>query len=111
MSIGPMGMIGSVAWLATGTGARQRSSTAQQDTADTARQLQLNEKAEQAAGVGQTEQDEETSDRDADGRRPWEIGPESSDDQQTDQATGDRDARPRSKDPTGQRGQQLDLNG
>ena len=111
MSIGPMGMIGSAAGSPLAQGQSGEAQRAEQETADTARQLHMNEKAEQAAGVGQTEQDEETSDRDADGRRPWEIAPESSDDQQADQATGERDALPRSKDPTGLRGKQLDLNG
>jgi hypothetical protein len=111
MSIGPMGMIGSAAGSPLAQGQGDEVHRAQQGTANTARQTRMNEKAEEASGVGQTEQDEEASDRDADGRRPWEIGPESSDDPSTQQALGNGDTLPQSKDPTGQCGQQLDLSG
>ncbi len=111
MSIGPMGMIGSAAASPLAQGQGSEVPRAQQATAENARQTQLNEKAEQAAGVGQTQQDEEASDRDADGRRPWELGPESPDDQATDSAAHPDDSLPQSKDPTGQCGQQLDLSG
>jgi hypothetical protein len=111
MSIGPMGMIGSAAGSPLAQGQGNEVQRAQQDTADSARQMQMNEKAEEASGVGQTEQDEEASDRDADGRRPWEIGPENTDDQPADSTAGDSHALHQSKDPTGQRGRQLDLSG
>ena len=110
MSVGPMGMIGSAAGspLAQGQGADVNK--AQQDSTDHVRQTRLNEKAEQASGVGQTQQDEEAQDRDADGRRPWEIGPEDTGDQQAQQSAED-ESLPKSRDPSGQRGGQLDLTG
>lgn len=109
MSVGPMGMMGSVAGshLAQTKGADVEK--AQQDTTDQSRQAEFNTSAESAAGVGETEEDQETSDRDADGRRLWESpqdrqsgGP--NDTQQTD-------STPCSKDPSGQRGTHLDLTG
>ena len=75
MSVGPMGMVGSAAGAPLAQSQGSDVNRVQQDTASQARQTQMSEKAEQASGVGQTEQDEEATDRDADGRRPWEIGP------------------------------------
>jgi hypothetical protein len=80
-----------------------------QDTTDQARQRQSNEKAEQAAGVGQTEQDEQTTDRDADGRRPWELPPPT--DESTANAAEGSQEGPRSMDPSGLTGRQLDVSG
>jgi hypothetical protein len=37
------------------------------------RQVDTDQNADSAAGIGQTEQDQQTSDRDADGRRIWEV--------------------------------------
>ena len=107
MSIGPMGTIGSAAGSPLAQGQGSEVNRAQQDTADNARQTQAAEKAENAAGIGQTEQDEETADRDADGRRLWEIAPEADEQEQEDSTAGEQ----RSKDPTGQKGGQLDLSG
>ncbi len=110
MSIGPLGMIGSAAGSPLAQGQGHDVQRTQQGAADQARQSQMNDKAEEASGVGQTEQDEEASDRDADGRRPWEAGPEAPEDETPQDAAGD-DSRQGSKDPTGQCGQQLDLSG
>ena len=79
----------------------------QQETADHARDVQSTEKAENAAGVGQTEQDEEATDRDADGRRPWEIMPDADEPEEDVVSPGEV----RSKDPTGAMGGRLDLTG
>src|SRR5688500_13754683 len=47
---------------------------AQQETAQQQRQVQTDAKAELAAGIGTTEeQSGPEGDRDADGRRPWEL--------------------------------------
>ncbi len=74
MSVGPLGMVGSSAGSPLAQSQGSDVNRAQQDTASQSRQTQMSEKAEHASGVGQTEQDEEATDRDADGRRPWEIG-------------------------------------
>jgi hypothetical protein len=108
MSVGPMGMIGSAAGSPLAQTQGADVNRAQQETAGQSRQTQMSEKAEQAAGVGQTEQDEETNDRDADGRRAWEIGPR--------EAQAEADPAPIAspgpgKDPAGVTGRQLDLQG
>lgn len=110
MSVGPMGMAGSAA----GSPLAQRSGSevnrAQQETADQTRQTQAAEKAEKAAGVGETEQDQETSDRDADGRRLWEEAPEESA-REEEEEKEENASQHAGRDPTGQIGGTLDLNG
>jgi hypothetical protein len=68
------------------------------------------QRSESAAGIGETDgQDHETAERDADGRRPWEIpaNPKASD--AADDPSADQSRQ--SKDATGQTGSQLDLCG
>ena len=64
--------------------------------------------AEAASGVGETEQDHESEQRDADGRRPWEKQPTNT---QTEPTVADPAPPAPAKDPSGQRGSQLDLIG
>ena len=71
MSIASLGIVGGLA----GTPLTQRATEAdkvQRETAEQARAAQASEQAENAAGIGQTEEDSQTSERDADGRRLWE---------------------------------------
>ncbi len=107
MSFGSMGMIGSAAGSPLAQGQGSEVNRAQQETADHARQTQASEKAEDAAGIGQTEQDEEASDRDADGRRLWEIAPEQD---QSEQEEPSHEPL-RGKDPSGEKGGKIDLSG
>ena len=107
MSIGPMGTLGSAAGSQLAQGHGSDVNRAQQDTADHTRQTQSADKAEAAGGVGQTEQDEGAADRDADGRRLWESTPEAEEVVQEELESDE----PRNKDPTGQKGGQLDLSG
>ena len=112
MSVGPTNMASSLAAtpLAQTTGAdvdrttHERTNQTQKSKAD--------QKAANVAGVGETEQDSGVSDRDADGRRVWELGDDSNenDEAEQEQSSADKDA-PKSKDATGQRGNQLDLSG
>lgn len=111
MSVGPMGMIGSAAGSPLAQSQGADVNRAQQETAGQARQTQMSEKAEQAAGVGQTEQDEETNDRDADGRRPWEIGPRPAPESQAEAEPPPTPSSCPGKDPAGVTGRQLDLRG
>jgi hypothetical protein len=69
-------------------------------------------KAEQAAGIGATDgEDHTTSDRDADGRRMWELPHKANQaPQDTDTATAEP-IEHHSLDPTGTRGGLLDLSG
>jgi hypothetical protein len=82
----------------------------------TARELraQSDEKAELAAGVGQTDGDEhQTAERDADGRQVWQLRRRGALAQRVDEADADGGPPPenRVKDPTGQSGNMLDLSG
>ena len=104
MSIGPMGGLNSAA----GSQLPQTQGTdldkAKQDTSDQARRTDSDRRAENAASLGETEQDEGTQDRDADGRRILEIT------RRERSAGGGEDPRP-PKDPTGQSGSHIDLSG
>jgi hypothetical protein len=109
MSVGFTGLAGSVA----GSQLPQVKGTdverSQNEMLSQARQVRAAEQSESAAGVGQTEEDQETSDRDADGRRLWEAPPGNRPDPAPEAA--EAGFGPRSKDPTGERGQNLDLSG
>src|SRR5437016_4103766 len=73
MSVGPMGFFGSVA--ATPLAQTQGSDVdrAAQETAGQGRQANNAAKAENAAGIGETDgQEHGAAERDADGRRLWE---------------------------------------
>lgn len=80
-----------------------------QATAAQQRASQADARAESAAGIAETDgQSHDTNERDADGRRPWEIAgraPSS----KTDEAAPE--APLQSRDATGQSGGQLDLTG
>jgi len=106
-----MGMIGSVAGTPLSQAKGTDTEKAAQDTSDQARQDRTDRAAENAAGIGETEQDSETSDRDADGRRLWESQKKSS--QEDDDADGQQKGSdsPQSRDPSGQCGKQIDLCG
>ena len=106
MSVGPMGMMSSIA----GSPLSQASDTerARQDATGQARQAQSHQEAESAEGVGETKQDQETSDRDADGHRLWEQPPDAGQQSEAEQAA---ESETQSKDPSGNRGVNLDLSG
>ena len=109
MSVGPLGgLAGSVAGtqLAQATGSDvERTQT---DAGSQQRRVDADRKAENAAGIGETDgEDHETAERDADGRRIWENTRRNKAAGQSGEA-GDP---PRSKDTTGQSGTLLDLSG
>jgi len=109
-----IGSLGGVASSAAGSPlAQTKGSEAERTEQDaTAQQLRAESehKAEAAAGIGQTDgEDHEPAERDADGRRPWEVGPKSQEDEATERATPRE--LPQGKDATGQSGTQLDLSG
>ena len=77
MSMGPLGAAGSPYAQRHGPDADRNI----QETKDQRRRVQTDEKAELASGVGQTDgEDQFTSERDADGRRPWEAPRQRDDD-------------------------------
>jgi hypothetical protein len=109
MSIASLGIVGG---LAT-SGLAQRTAETDRlpsDANDHSRAFDAAQQAEQAAGIGHAEGDSEATDRDADGRRPWELN---SRPQPTAAKAGpaENPTSALSKDPTGQRGNELDLSG
>jgi hypothetical protein len=108
MSIGSLGIIGGLA----GTPLPQRAAEADkagQESVAQERTVQAGQRAELASGIGQTEEDSQAAERDADGRRPWEQP--SRPKAKTEQAAEEQPAAMRSKDPTGACGGELDLVG
>jgi hypothetical protein len=109
MSVGSLGFFGSIA----ATPAAQRAADTDRVEQDTVRQqgeTKSDLQAEKAAGIGETDGDEhDTNERDADGKRPWEIPAhgKKADGDQHSQALPQR----QSKDVTGATGSQLDLTG
>jgi hypothetical protein len=69
------------------------------------RRVTSEQSAEMAAGIGTTDEDQETSERDADGRMFWEQRA------QTNGLDEDEVRGKQSKDPTGASGNSLDLTG
>jgi len=110
MSVGPLGFFGSIA----ASPAAQRTSDADRVAQDSARQhgeIKNDAQAEKAAGIGETDGDEHsTNERDADGRRPWEIGARNKTEEQ-DAGSDATAALRQSKDASGTSGTQLDLTG
>lgn len=107
-SLGPIlpGVAGAPLAQSRGTETQrsQQLHDTQQRTADQA------QKAEDAAGIAQTDGEEhETEERDADGRRLWEQSPQAA--ATGDAAAGDSPTPHVAKDPTGLSGSQLDLSG
>jgi hypothetical protein len=101
----PLGLAGAAA--ATPLAQRQsETDQAQHEAASHARQASGEKQAENASGIGQTDEDQPAFDRDADGRRIWEIRAprEKEDDEAVPEPT-------QAKDTTGEVGGQLDLSG
>lgn len=111
MSIGSLGIVGGLA----GTPLSQRAAEtdrAERETTEQTRRTQADDRAEQSAGIGQTEEDSGASDRDADGRRPWELPASTSKVKSPVTAADDAaDLSGRPKDPRGETGTRLDLLG
>jgi hypothetical protein len=109
MSIGPMNPIAaSVIGSTYGMNRASDIERTQQDSTSQEVRLESAEKAETASDVGETDgRDSQTSERDGDGRRPWEF--------RRGRAKGTADAPPADphlpKDPTGLSGNALDLTG
>jgi hypothetical protein len=111
MSMGPLGgIIGSTAGAPRSQAAGSETERLQKDSLAQNRQVDAQQKAQLAAGIGQTEQDQESAERDADGRRLWEAPLDGSNAKAEKQAELAVAAR-QSKDATGQSGTQLDLTG
>jgi type II secretory pathway pseudopilin PulG len=108
MSIASLGIVGGLA----GAALPQRATDAdrvQRETVEQTRATEASEQAENAAGIGQTEEDSQTSERDADGRRLWEE-PQRTKKNPPAPAAAEPQV-PLAKDPSGDCGGQLDLVG
>jgi hypothetical protein len=109
MSIGSLGIVGSLA----GSPLAQKAPEAdkvQKEATDRTRQTDAEARAESAAGIGQTEEESQASERDADGRRPWELKQQKPAEEATPESAADSLlAAP--KDPTGDRGGLIDISG
>jgi hypothetical protein len=107
MSVGSLGVAGPLAGSALAQSSGTTVERAKQDAASFQRQVDSTRQAADASGIGQTTEDHQTSDRDADGRTPWEQAPR-------DGAASSETEEPpieeqKSKDPTGDAGTMLDL--
>jgi hypothetical protein len=100
------GALGSAAGAPLSQTAGSESERLQREAGVERRTADAQNRSEQASGIGQAEQDEQASERDADGRRLWEH-------QEKKDAAGDAspEAPRRAKDPTGMSGNSLDLTG
>jgi hypothetical protein len=116
MSIGSLGIAGGLAGspLSQKTGAAV--DRAKQDAAHAQRQTEATQRTADAAGIGETHEEREATDRDADGRMLWEHkenAPESTEAKPDDPGNiGDEQQPPTgARDPKGEAGGQLDLVG
>lgn len=117
MSVGPLG--GLAASAAGAPYAQTKGADverAQQETSNQQRKVSNDLKADKAAGIGETDgEDNLTSDRDADGRRLWEQTEEHPGESAETDADQDEESaegpRRRSKDASGESGTRLDLTG
>ena len=79
MSIGPLENAARAAGLYLAQAKGSEVERAHGEVGAQGRKVYHERKAEAAAGIGEPDgNDHETSDRDADGRRPWENGPKES---------------------------------
>jgi hypothetical protein len=110
MSMVPLGgLLSSTAGTALSQATGSDTERTQKEGVAQRRSADADQHAEQSAGIGQTEQDQQTSERDADGRRLWEKAPAP---KPVNESVADKEADSRqSKDPTGQSGTKLDLTG
>jgi len=106
MSIGPLGHVPASAAGSPLAQTKVDANPAKHTSDVQHRRIALDQKAESAAGIGETNgEDHETEERDADGRRVLEIpAREKKDEETSDQAQNPKDA-------TGQLGRLLDLSG
>jgi len=109
----PLGPLGSVAGSQLAQTKGAESDRASQESSRQDNTQRAEKKAESAAGIGETEEEKPTSDRDADGRRILENHeePEADEKSTADDAADQAGEQRKSRDATGQRGTNLDLSG
>lgn len=111
MSIGPLPIIGSLAGGQRAQASGSDLDRTQQEVAGQARETASTQKAEQAAGIGETTEDLAAGDRDADGHRQWESA-DHAEPRDANQHAGQAHDQPLAQvPPEGKRGVNLDLSG
>jgi len=109
MSVGPSsGVVGSAAGAPLAQTKGNETTRASQESSAQQRQLKNEKSAAEAAGIGATQEDQGASERDADGRRIWELPPEK-EGGETKSSTEEK--RSQVADPKGEAGKQIDLSG
>ncbi len=108
MSVGPTGFIGSFAGTPMSQSKGSDVERAKAERANQQRQVSSEQSAEKASGIGATDEDQATGDRDADGRRLWEIDENAPNPENKD---SEEDPPPQSRDASGDSGSKLDLSG
>ncbi|TWT78023.1 hypothetical protein Pla123a_18230 [Posidoniimonas polymericola] len=118
MSIGPMGgVLGSAAGAPLSQTKGSETERSAREGAAQDKRVDADNHADAASGIGTTEEDQATEDRDADGRRMWEAPPDGEHDADEhsspdDQHASEQPREPRRvRDPKGDAGNQLDLLG
>lgn len=112
MSVGPIGgVLSSAAGAPLSQTAGSEAERAKAEGASQARTRDAAEQAERSSGVGQTQEDQGASDRDADGRRMWELPQEGGGADDQNDPSNTTAASKRAKDATGAAGNSLDLTG
>ncbi len=86
-------------------------SGAQNDAAAQVRRSRADQKSEQAQSLGEADVDQQTSDRDADGRKIWEFADKDEEKDDANDEQNEPTAPPQAKDLTGDCGGLLDLSG
>lgn len=100
------GIVSSAAGVPLSQTKGSETEKSQKDANASERRVESEKKATESAGIGQTEEDQGTSERDADGRRFWEQSPEQ-EKKEEQEAQSPRQV----KDPEGLSGNSLDLTG
>jgi len=109
MSVGPLGGIHtSAAGVPYAQAKGPDVERTEHEAVSQQRQIKGERLADAAAGIGETGEDSETSERDADGRRLWE---EQAGKQAKEVSGTDESPAKHSRDATGESGNQLDLSG
>jgi len=100
------GALGSAAGAPLSQTAGAETERTQKESAARERLVDSQTKSERAGGIGEMQEDQQSSERDADGRRLWEAPAKKPSADAQDPA-----AERRAKDPTGVSGNELDLTG
>src|SRR4051812_25892960 len=111
MSVGSLSFAGIGAGTPLSQAKGSDSDRIEQETSAAQNKFHSELKAEEAAGIGQTDgEDHETEDRDADGRRLWEVAPKKADEVAADENSANSEEH-HVRDPHGELGNSLDLTG